>query len=54
MFEKTWEPADPSENRDQDNQDRRKTIFINASTTTRAYRPENAAVVFDFPPLNLL
>ncbi|RGB44021.1 Metallo-dependent phosphatase-like protein [Rhizophagus diaphanus] len=41
VLEKTWESTD---------QDRKKTIFINASTTTIKYEPENAAVVFDYPP----
>jgi Icc-related predicted phosphoesterase len=45
VLEKTWEVTD---------QDRKKTIFINASTTTINYKPENAAVVFDFPPLHPL
>ncbi|CAI2194029.1 13245_t:CDS:2, partial [Funneliformis geosporum] len=37
VLEKTWNSADG-----------KKTIFINASTTTRKYRPENNTVVFDF------
>ncbi|CAB4406726.1 unnamed protein product [Rhizophagus irregularis] len=45
VLEKTWESTD---------QDRKKTIFINASTTTIEYEPENAAVVFDYPPTHPL
>ncbi|RIA91774.1 Metallo-dependent phosphatase-like protein [Glomus cerebriforme] len=48
ILEKTWEST---ENQDQD---RKKTIFINASTNTLNYSPENTAVIFDFPPLNSL
>ncbi|CAG8727539.1 8579_t:CDS:1, partial [Funneliformis mosseae] len=42
VFEKTWKSVD-----------RKKTTFINASTTTIEYKPENAIVVFDIPPLNI-
>ena len=42
VFEKTW-------NAEKEENNRKKTTFINASTVTRKYNPENAPIVFDFP-----
>ncbi|CAG8600774.1 1378_t:CDS:2 [Cetraspora pellucida] len=44
VFEKKWET--------ENNEDTKSTIFINASSVTRAYKPQNKAIVFDLPPLN--
>ncbi|CAG8816179.1 23913_t:CDS:2, partial [Dentiscutata erythropus] len=44
VLEKKWEA--------ENNEDKNSTIFINASSVTRGYKPKNNAIVFDLPPLN--
>ncbi|RIB13944.1 Metallo-dependent phosphatase-like protein [Gigaspora rosea] len=44
VLEKKWETKN--------NDDIKSTIFINASSVTRRYKPQNNPIVFDLPPLN--
>ncbi|RIB02495.1 hypothetical protein C2G38_2255566 [Gigaspora rosea] len=44
VLKKKWET--------ENNDDIKSTNFINASSVTRRYKPQNNPIVFDLPPLN--